>query len=390
MKRFLPCLWALVLVTAALFFSTRAAADRVTPALFLMNAVTETPAPSETPAGTPEPSGTPAPSEMPPETAFPKVIDRINDPAAYPDFAFNEGADLLEIWFPPIRDQDCAFFRYQGQVWMLDCGDERAEYEIVPLLKALGITKIDRMINTHPHHDHLNGLYAIDAAVPVGELYICFPEDATVHMTAAMEYCKGNGIPVFTFADESVLGMGDGFVSFLAWQKSTESDTLNNQSAQFRLTYGVCSMLFMADLEYKGQRQLEAALPPEELKADILRYPHHGVSRMTDPLFDAIDPDLAIITNTARIVELRDSTRFLALKHTPVAYTHRPASAIHLQTDGASWLCEQIPLAIDSTEEAEDAEANSSESASPAADSPTPGTAGGQTPADENAVKSDH
>ena len=286
----------------------------------------------------------------------PKVIDRITDPDAAPDFAFDKEDDLLEIYFPFIRDQDCAIFRYQGQVWMLDCGDERAQEEIVPLLQALDITRVDKLINSHPHHDHLNGLYAIDAAAPIGELAICFPEDATRHMTAAMEYCKGNGIPVTSFSDESVMGMGDGFVTFLSWLKSSDLETVNNRSAVTMVTFGGCSILFTGDIEYQGQRSLLAAIEPEDLKADILRYPHHGKSAMIDALFDAISPELTIITNTNRIVELRESTKFLGYRHASVLYTHRPPWVIRLRTDGENWICDQFAVEVaTATPDSEDA-----------------------------------
>ena len=286
-----------------------------------------------------------------PVAIFPRVIDRISNPDAYFDFSFDGEEDLLEVWFPAIRDQDCAIFRYQGLIWLLDCGDERAGIEIVPLMQHLGITRVDRLINTHPHHDHLNGLYAIDAAFSVGELLICFPEDETRHMTAAMEYCKGNGIPVSVFGDESILGMGDGFVSFLAWMKSDEMDSVNNRSAQFMVSYGDCSMFFMADAGYQAQVHLLEALEPKDLKADLLRYPHHGKSKMIRELFEAIDPALSIITNTNKIVELRESTQFLALMHAAVAYTQNPSRVIHLQTDGRHWLCETIPFSTTFAEE---------------------------------------
>ncbi|MBR2824034.1 MAG: MBL fold metallo-hydrolase [Clostridia bacterium] len=276
----------------------------------------------------------------------PKVIDRISDPDAWPDFAFAPQDDLLEIYFPFIRDQDCAIFRYQGQVWMLDCGDERAQTEIVPLLSALGITRIDKMINSHPHHDHLNGLYAVNAAAPVQELDICFPEDATQHMTAAMEYCKGNGIPVVSFQDEEVMGMGDGFVTFLHWLKASELDTVNNRSAVTMVSFGNCNFLFTADIEYQGQRSLFEFVSPEHLKADLLRYPHHGKSAMIRELFEAVSPALAIITNTNRIVELRESTKFLGYMHVPAVYTNRPPYVLRFRTDGEHWICDQFAIEV--------------------------------------------
>ncbi len=240
---------------------------------------------------------------------------------------------------------DAAVFLYQDQVWMLDCGDEHAYADIVPLLKHLGLTRIDKLINTHPHHDHLNGLYAVDEAVPVSELMICFPEDATEHSTAAMEYCKGNGIKVSTFSDESLLLMGDGFVTFLAWQKVDEEENMNNRSAQFMISYGQCNMFTMADMETRGQKQLYAALGDEPpLAADILRYPHHGMKGMFEPFYDAVHPSLVIITNAPRTYEIVDSSRFLDSKRVPVAYTNRKDVVIHLLTDGNHWLCEDVPF----------------------------------------------
>ena len=272
---------------------------------------------------------------------LPKVIDRINFPEEYPEFAFDPEDDLLEIWFPSVRDQDAAIFLYQGQVWMLDCGDERAQTDTVPLLKHLGISHIDKLINTHPHHDHLNGLYSIDAAVPVRELLICFPDDSTVHMVAAMEYCRGNGIRISSFEDETCLKMGDGFVSFLSWMKVDEAENMNDRSAQFMVRYGNCSFLTMADIELRGQKQLLEALDPELLKADILRYPHHGKQHMILELYQAISPALVIITNTPRILECKDSTRFLDYRHASVAYTCRGNTILHLTTNGQQWLCEE-------------------------------------------------
>ena len=273
---------------------------------------------------------------------IPKVIDRWTEPEAYPDFAFSPEEDLLEIWFPRIRDRDAAIFLYQGECWMIDCSDEQAEERVVPLLKALGIERIDRLFNTHPHHDHLNGLYAVDAVAPVTELMICFPKDSTEHMIRAVEYARERGIQVTTFADEQVFCMGDQVVRFLAWQKSDAEETINDRSAQLMVSYGDCDMLFMADMELRGQDQLLAALGPEALKADLLRYPHHGKKAMRDEVLQAIAPSFVVITGSEGSPEVRESTRFLDYYdgNLPRAYTTR--GYLHLVTDGRHWLCEKV------------------------------------------------
>ncbi len=276
------------------------------------------------------------------DDSWPKVIDRWTNPEAYPDFAFSSEEDLLEIWFPRIRDRDAAVFLYQGECWMLDCSDEQAEERVVPLLKALHIEKIDRLINTHPHHEHLNGLYATDAASPVTELMICFPKDINEHMKNAVAYAEEHRIRITFYGDEQVLSMGDGVVRFLNWQKVSEEETLNDRSAQFMVSYGNCDMLFMADMEFRGQDQLLAAVGPEALKADILRYPHHGKRAMRNEVFQAIQPEFVVITSTEGSPEVRESTKFFEyyFKDVPRAYTTR--GYLHLTTDGKHWLCEKV------------------------------------------------
>lgn len=227
---------------------------------------------------------------------------------------------------------------------MVDCGDERARKEIVPLLKCLGIEKIDKLFNTHPHHDHLNGFSWIHREIPITELLICFPEDATEHMTAAMEYAKGNGILVTSYEDESHHLMGDGLVSFLSWQKSDPAESINDRSSQFMVSYGSCDLLIMADMEIRGQKQLYEALGPEPLAADILRYPHHGKLAMVEEVFSAIHPALTIITNSPRIAEISASTYFLDLHHAATVYTRPYPDHIHLITDGTRWICEKVSL----------------------------------------------
>ena len=276
------------------------------------------------------------------QPSYPKVIDRWTNPEAYADFSFSPEEDLLEIWFPRIRDRDAAIFLYQGACWMLDCSDEQAEERVVPLLKALGIERIDCMINTHPHHDHLNGLYAVDAVAPVSELMICFPKDANEHMIKAMDYAKERRMRVTSYGDEQVFCMGDGLVRFLAWQKSGEEEDMNDRSAQFMVSYGSCDMLFMADMELRGQDQLLAAVSPEELKADVLRYPHHGKKAMRDELFRAIAPQMVVITSSEGAPEVRESTKFFEYyyKEIPRVYTTR--GYLHMVTDGVHWLCEKV------------------------------------------------
>ncbi len=270
---------------------------------------------------------------------YPTVIDRWNDPEAYPDFAFSPEEDLLEIWFPRIRDRDAAILLYQGECWMIDCSDIQAEERVAPLLEALKIQRVDKMFNTHPHHDHLDGLEAVDQVCPVMELAICFPEDLNETMIRAVGYADSHFIRITRYDDEQVFCMGDGLVRLKCWLKVSEDKGLNDRSAQMMVSYGNRDILFMADIEREGQKELLEALDPSELDADILRYPHHGKQALVQGLLEAVSPELAVITSAEKVSESRESAKFLTARQVPIAYT--ASGHLHLVTDGETWLAEK-------------------------------------------------
>ena len=273
---------------------------------------------------------------------WPKVMNRCRTPEGWPGFAFDPEDDLLEVWFPRVHDQDCAIFRYQGEIWMLDCGDERRTERITILLQNLGITQIDRLINTHPHHDHLNGFYRVDEQAPVRELMVCFPEDATTHMVRAMEYVREKHIPVTFYGDGEVFAMGDGMVRFLCRQVAAEEEGMNDRSAQFMVSFGDCDLLMTADIQRRGEELLLGQLEDDsELKADILRYPHHGKEPLFDDYFKAVAPEMIIITNFEGCEAVKESDYYMFNRGWTAEYTMQ--GVIHLMTDGSHWLCETLP-----------------------------------------------
>ena len=111
-----------------------------------------------------------APAESPIPSPEPPAPARVNS------VRFRLDAKFLHVWFPNIANEDEAIICYDDEVWLIDCGDGRGASRGVKLMRKLGITEIDKLFNTHPHHDHLNGLQIMDEAVPVSELLICYPE----------------------------------------------------------------------------------------------------------------------------------------------------------------------------------------------------------------------
>ena len=281
---------------------------------------------------------TPAPTEPPADI----IVDHVHNPSDHPDYRFPKDAKLLEIWFPNIRDADEAVLIYDGQVWMLDCGDERAAARGILLLKQLGIDKIDTLFNSHLHHDHINGLALTHDTARVGELRICFPPDVTESGLRMLRVAEEKQIPIREFKDGDTFTMGDGAVRLLFLKNNESGLDMNNQSAQTLITYGDRSILFTADMEAPGQKAMIDRVGPEILKCDIVKYPHHAKSDMYTPFYNAMGARLAIVTS----VEGRGDAGQVALfnRGMPTVYTAVKGKFTHLVTDGNYWLCERVEI----------------------------------------------
>ena len=283
---------------------------------------------------------TPVPTAVPNET----FIDHVHQPGLYPRFRFRNDKKLLEIWFPNIKDGDAAVLMYDGDVWMIDCGDRKHGKPIANLLRQLGITEVSRMFNTHLHHDHLDGLSDTAGAAKIGELLICFPATQTKSGQTMLFATQRLQIPVNEYRDGDRFKMGDGAVELLFLKNNEPELDMNNQSAVTRITYGERTILFMADMEQPGQEAMIKRIGTELLKCDIVKYPHHAKSDMYTPFFDAMGARLAVVTS----VEGRGDNGQIALasRGLPAIYTYTEDRFTRLVTDGEYWLCEQVPIKV--------------------------------------------
>lgn len=302
--------------------------------------VPELPPSPEPPAGNIQVRPTPAPTEVPEAT----LIDHVHWPNEYKDFAFMEGKKLFEVWFPNIRDADEAVLVYDGHAWMIDCGDSKSGARGARMLEQLGIMDIEVLLNSHMHHDHIDGLEATAEVAKIGEIRICFAPDLTESGLRMLQTAETWEIPVKEYKDGDVFRMGDGAVEILVLQNSEAELDINNRSAVMKVTYGNRSILFTADMEWPGQDAMVRRLGENAgiLKSDILKYPHHAKSDLNTPFFEAVNADLAVVTS---LEGRKDAGQYgLQRRCLPAVFTASKEYYIHLVTDGDYWLVEKVKI----------------------------------------------
>jgi competence protein ComEC len=215
----------------------------------------------------------------------------------------------LTITVFDVGQGDCILVQAPGgRTMLVDGGGMPGQYAsgydvgrevVVPALLTRGVGRIDVLVITHPHEDHIGGICAVLAAVPVRMvLDPMLPCDSESYQRVCEE-AQRRGIPVHRATEGQRLNLGeDIYVDILNPPDPRLTDTgsdLNDNSVVLRLVHGGLSVLLAADVERAGAMRL--ARLGNDVRSTVLKVPHHGSAGPAVPAFlEAVSPELAIVS----------------------------------------------------------------------------------------------
>lgn len=258
------------------------------------------------------------------------------------EYHFPEGTPILEIVFPRVYSSDCAIVRYGYDVMMIDASTATDEMQdrVRSALYSMGVDYIDVAFNSHPHDDHINGFIPVAEYFPVGRLVLAFEEDYDENMIRVVDYYNAHDIPIEHVQDGDVFHMGPEEDVTIRVLQRNDSGTWepNNRSAMLHIQFGDRSILFAGDVENHAQRSFGENPPAEGIRADILKYPHHGQVKLHDPFLEAISPELVFMNGANAVMD--GGKNYLDKKKIPylIGYT----GLIRLRTDGKVWVVDYM------------------------------------------------
>jgi competence protein ComEC len=170
---------------------------------------------------------------------------------------------------------------------------------VSPYLWSRGVKKIDVVVLTHAHEDHLGGLSAIIDNFRVGEFcHTANPE--TPPYAALLAKVAKRGIPVRTLFAGDTISRGDASIRVLcpARQRPLSPFPSNDDSLVMRISALGMSLLLPGDVSRNVEKQLLASREP--LGSPVLKVAHHGSKSSSSPEFLArVAPRVAIVTPTS-------------------------------------------------------------------------------------------
>lgn len=203
---------------------------------------------------------------------------------------------ILKVHFIDVGQADAIFVQLpDGKNMLVDAGKNTSATTIINYLKNNQVEKLDFLVGTHPHEDHIGSLDAVIKYFEIGEVLMPKASNNTQTFRDVLAAVQDKGLQVKTAkAGVNLISDGNLSVDMLA-PCGTKYESLNNYSAVLKIKYIDVAFLLMGDAEELAEKEILAGAA--DIKAQVLKVGHHGSYSSTTPDFlQAVSPTYAVIS----------------------------------------------------------------------------------------------
>ena len=204
--------------------------------------------------------------------------------------------DSVSVHFIDVGQGDCTLIRTGERDILIDCGEYDRYPDVARYLSGVGIDELDTVIATHPHSDHIGGMFRIIRRFGAKEIIMPeVPEEmipVTGSYTKLEEAVKQQDIPVrYARPGDTIDTGGIGTITVTA--PVSGYDDLNDYSVVVRYSCGDISFLFCGDIESAAEADILGS--GTDIGADVIKVPHHGSSTSSTRMFvQTVSPEYAV------------------------------------------------------------------------------------------------
>ncbi len=201
--------------------------------------------------------------------------------------------DVTTITFLDVGQGDSTLIELEnGKVMLIDSGEYEYAGKVTDALSDKGISKIDYLVATHPHSDHIGSMAQIINNFDIGTFYMPDVSHNSKSFEKMLEALNRKKVRS-EIAKAGKIIFDDGF--FKAEILSPVSDyyeDLNNYSAVVRLECGEKSFMFMGDAEKYAENLITG-----NVSCDVIKLGHHGSTTSSGKdFFKKANPKYAVIS----------------------------------------------------------------------------------------------
>ncbi len=248
-------------------------------------------------------------------------------------------ASTLDVVFLDVGQGDAALLSLpNGRHVLVDAGprtpySDAGERAVLPHLRHLGIDRLDAVVVTHPHADHLGGVPALMNAGVVHRVIHNGDNYASELHAETEGLAEARGVRLQQVAAGDTLTL-DPSVRIHVLHAGDDSNT-NDGSVVLRVTYGETAFLLTGDAEAAAEAAMVARYG-DLLRADVVKVPHHGSTTSSTPAF--VEAVTEGETRFAVVSVARRNRHGLPDAEALMAWADAGAEVLQTADEGAVWL----------------------------------------------------
>lgn len=202
----------------------------------------------------------------------------------------------LEVSYLDVGQGDSAYIRVNDFDILIDAGPKSDSDKLIKQLKAKNIDDFEMVIATHPHEDHIGGMVKVFEEYDVKSFYMPSVTNTTKTFENMVKAVADEGIKIQQIKEGMHFDLGKG-ARIDVYSPIYESyEEFNDYSPIMKLTFGDTELIFTGDAEAHAEADVVAKYP-NDLKADVLKFGHHGSSTSsTDEFLQSVSPEYGIIS----------------------------------------------------------------------------------------------
>lgn len=206
------------------------------------------------------------------------------------------GEGSASVHFIDVGQGDCELIVTNNKAVLIDCGERDRYQEVIDYITNLGINRLDYVVVSHPHSDHMGGMSYILDSFDIGTVIMPKIKKELSPTSNAykrlLEAISENEIETEYAEPGTSYPMDEGEFTLLS--PVGDYDDLNNYSVTVKFRHGENSFLFTGDIEKEAEADILAS--GANVSANVLKTAHHGSSTSTRKEFlKAVGPEYAVI-----------------------------------------------------------------------------------------------